>query len=232
MNVNRLADPKRQGLAHYPGQFLRFFLALHYALMLGLDGADTSRGILEDGGDFHQMAAEISGQARDSAKTINLGVMYGMGRKTLERTLTKLSGSKSFQANRVLSLYHERLPWVKDLQRTMHEIAKKKGYISTWSGRRRRYLEWEDGPWGRTRKYAHNALNALCQGTAADMTKKAILDVHAQLGKVPLLQVHDELCFSVESEEETQELARIMGQALPLRVSQPVDIHIGTTWAG
>jgi len=79
------------------------------------------------------------------------------------------------------------------------------------------------------RAYTYKALNRLIQSSAADMTKKAMVDVYKN-GTVPLLQVHDELAFSVKSEEQAKELALLMQNAVPIIVPNKCDIEIGPNW--
>ena len=79
------------------------------------------------------------------------------------------------------------------------------------------------------RAYAYKALNRLIQASAADMTKKAMVDLY-KAGHLPLLQVHDELAFSVESEGQAKELAEIMCNAIELKVPMKTDIEMGSSW--
>lgn len=79
------------------------------------------------------------------------------------------------------------------------------------------------------RAMAYKALNRLIQASAADMTKKAMVDVYKQ-GTVPLLQVHDELAFSVKTEEEAKELASLMCSGIALEVPMKTDIELGSNW--
>ena len=88
----------------------------------------------------------------------------------------------------------------------------------------------EYGPTTRLRRaYTYKSLNRLIQAAAADMTKKAMVDVY-KAGTVPLLQVHDELAFSVKSVEQARELSEIMKNAIPLVVPNKCDIEIGPNW--
>ena len=79
------------------------------------------------------------------------------------------------------------------------------------------------------RAYTYKALNRLIQASAADMTKKAMVDIY-QTGKLPMLQIHDELAMSVSSKEEAMEIARIMENAIPLEVPNICDIEMGPSW--
>ena len=79
------------------------------------------------------------------------------------------------------------------------------------------------------RAFTYKALNRLIQASAADMTKKAMVDMYKK-GKLPLIQIHDEIAMSVKSEAEAKEIAEIMVQAVPLEVPSQCDIEIGPSW--
>ena len=80
------------------------------------------------------------------------------------------------------------------------------------------------------RAYTYKALNRLIQGSAADQTKVAIVECYKRLGKIPMLQVHDELCFSVKTREEAEELKEIMETCVTLEVPSKVDLEMGPSW--
>jgi len=82
---------------------------------------------------------------------------------------------------------------------------------------------------GLRRAYTYKALNRLIQASAADMTKQAMVDV-CEAGFIPMLQVHDELAFSVDSPEQARELATIMENAVPLQVPNKCDVEVGPSW--
>jgi len=88
--------------------------------------------------------------------------------------------------------------------------------------------------WGKEMKlrraYTYKALNRLIQGSAADQTKVAIVECYKRLGKIPMLQVHDELCFSVKTREEAEELKEIMETCVTLEVPSKVDLEMGPSW--
>ena len=79
------------------------------------------------------------------------------------------------------------------------------------------------------RAFTYKALNRLIQASAADMTKKAMVQLH-KMGKLPLLQIHDELAMSVTSLEEAQEIAKVMENAVLLEVPNVCDIEMGPSW--
>ena len=79
------------------------------------------------------------------------------------------------------------------------------------------------------RAYTYKALNRLIQASAADMTKKAMVDLY-KMGKLPMIQIHDEIAMSVKTVDEAYEIARVMESAVPLEVPSKCDVEIGPSW--
>ena len=197
--------------------------------------------------DFHTMVADMAKIPRKQAKTINLGMMYGMG-------VNKLSDQLDIpveEAKKLVNQYHDRVPFVKML---MHGVMNKlnsrqsSGSIRSILGRKCRFDLWEPdtfamnkalpykdalnehGPTTRLRRaYTYKALNRLIQASAADMTKKAMVDIH-KLGITPLIQIHDEIAVSVSSKEQVESIVDAMENAVPLGVPNKVDVEIGPSW--
>jgi DNA polymerase I-like protein with 3'-5' exonuclease and polymerase domains len=86
----------------------------------------------------------------------------------------------------------------------------------------------EHGP-GIKRAYTYKALNKLIQGSAADMTKKSMLDLYKE-GIIPHIQIHDELCLSIENDSQAKKIIEIMENAVKLEVPNKVDYEFGTNW--
>ena len=82
------------------------------------------------------------------------------------------------------------------------------------------------------RAYTYKALNRLIQGSAADQTKKAMVDVYEELGVVPLIQVHDELDCSIKNEKEGKQIKEIMENCIKLEVPSKVDTEMNESWGG
>ena len=82
------------------------------------------------------------------------------------------------------------------------------------------------------RAFTYKALNRLIQGSAADQTKKAMVEVYEQLGIIPLIQVHDELDCSVKNEKEGNQIKEIMETCVELKVPSKVDMSLGESWGG
>ena len=191
--------------------------------------------------DLHQMVADIAGITRKQAKVVNLGIMYGMGVGKLAAQL----GVSDAEAKNIIEEHQTKVPFVKQLATTASKQAEKNGQIRTILGRLCRFHLWEPTTFGYNkplpleeakkeygsvgnnlrRAFTYKALNKLIQGSAADQTKKAMADCYAE-GLIPLLTVHDELCFSVESEEQAARIKHIMETGLPLRIPSKVDADI------
>ena len=251
-------------------------LVAHYALRFGLDSAaPISEAYQEDPKtDFHQIVADMAEIDRKEAKTINLGLFYGMGKAKLQN---ELNVSKD-KADELFNTYHGRVPFVKQLMNQVMSAAQSKGQIKTLLGRRCRFPKYEPilrgSDWGTfvpaedhdtmlelqemgphlkdrdgnilkdtkgnpKKNYWHNnstrraftykALNKLIQGSAADMTKKAMVELHKE-GITPHIQVHDELDISVVNPLEAAKIKDIMESAVELEVPNKVDYESGPNW--
>ncbi len=197
--------------------------------------------------DFHSMVAELSGLPRKTAKTINLALMYGMGVNKLSQQLD----IPLDEAKDLTNQYHQKVPFVKQLTQGVQRYLddpRSGGCIRSLRGRKCRFNLYEPDTFGMTkalpydeavnaygpttklrRAYTWKSLNRLIQASAADMTKQAMVDV-CEAGKIPLLQVHDELAFSVKDADEARGLAKMMEEAVPLEVPNRCDIDLGPNW--
>ena len=193
--------------------------------------------------DIHRAtAAEVFGLPQDgvtadqrrSAKAINFGLMYGMSAFGLARQLDISRG----EAQEYVDLYFERYPGVKAFMDNTREQAREQGYVETLFGRRL-YLPEINSRNGQRRQYAErSAINAPMQGTAADIIKRAMLDVHGWLkdDDVParmIMQVHDELVFEVDADAVNDVAAAVierMSRAAEMSVPLKVDAGHGNNW--
>ena len=217
-------------------------LTVHYAHQLKLRGAEEAlREYKEDDADFHQIVADMAGISRKDAKIINLGLSYGMGKDKLLQQL----GINELEAEALFNNYHSRVPFIKELTQTCSRRAENIGHIKTLLGRRCRFnmfeprgekasplpLEEAVEEYGSNlrRAYTYRAFNRLIQGSAADMTKKAMLDLWNE-GIVPHIQVHDELDISVSSLQETRRIVELMENCVDLALPIKVDAELGSTW--
>jgi DNA polymerase I-like protein with 3'-5' exonuclease and polymerase domains len=218
-------------------------ITVHYASLIRQAGADqAAKAYQENTADFHQIVADLAGIDRKKAKTINLGLSYGMGKQRLIEAL----GVSQHRAESLINNYHRNVPFIKGLTNACMSSANKKGYITTILGRRCRFDMYETAnknsiplpynqavkKWGETkliRAYTYKAMNRLIQGSAADITKKAMLDLWKE-DYVPYIQVHDELDFGVSKLKEMENIKEIMESSLKLKVPSIVDVEIGKSW--
>jgi len=216
-------------------------LVTHYASLDNLYGVEEVMDAYQEGeADFHQIVAEMADIPRSQAKTINLGLFYGMGKNKLMAEL----GINEDKAKDLFRTYHDKVPFVKMLMESVSRRAQDIGKVRTLLGRRCRFDLWEPnqfgihkalphdaalaehGP-GIKRAYTYKALNRLIQGSAADMTKKAMVELHKE-GITPHIQVHDELDISVSNNAD--KIKKIMEEAVTLEVPNKVDYESGLNW--
>jgi len=181
---------------------------------------------------------------RHTAKTINFGILYGMGAYRLMITLAEGGVVKSREeCKALLSQYFRAFPGVHSYINFVHKDAKAKGYINTISGRRRRLPDANSPRRGDAARALRQSVNAIIQGSAADVVKFAMIDCakDTQLkywNVTLLLQVHDELIFEVPDNDYIVNLALEQVKSLmespfdqPLAVPLPVDIADGYSWS-
>jgi len=247
-------------------------IVVHYAIKLGLPGTESLEEQFDrDDADFHQIVADMANISRKQAKTINLGLFYGMGKIKLQKEL----GLDQRQAKELFNEYHGRVPFVRQLSQELIAFAKENKLLFTLYDRFCRFNKWEttNKEWNPeinrfnevplyteeqareafkaemldkykenkidanymdyferyyTPAFTYKALNRLIQGSAADMTKKAMVDLHEK-GIVPHIQIHDELCFST-TDHEAELIKTTMENAIPLEVKNKVDYESGLNW--
>ena len=242
--IRRIFIPEKKhkwGCFDYSQQEPR--LVTHYALLQNLYGVDKmADAYKENNVDFHKIVAEMADIPRSQAKTINLGLFYGMGKNKLQAQL----GVSKDKAEELLAKYHTEVPFVKQLLQSVMRRAQERGQIRTLLGRLCRFHLWEPnsfgihkamtheaalrehGP-GIKRAYTYKALNKLIQGSAADMTKKAMIALHKE-GIIPHIQVHDELDISIKDDKQAKQIVNIMESAVELEIPNKVDYESGDNW--
>ena len=218
---------------------------VHFAALTGggLKGADeVIESYKTQDPDFHQAVADMAGIDRRTAKTINLGMMYGMGKGKLSSEL----GLDKFETEDLFAKFHANVPFVKQLMEQATRKADNVGFLRTLLGRKCRFDKWEPRAFGihkslslvdAQREYGHDlkrawtykALNRLIQGSSADMTKKAMVDLYDE-GIISHIQVHDELNCSIESKEQATRIKEVMENTVELKVPLKVDMEIGPSW--
>ena len=218
-------------------------LVVHYA-SLDQDASvfNVQNAYKEGDADFHTIVAKMADIPRTQAKTINLGLFYGMGKAKLQAEL----GVSKEKAEELFSIYHSRVPFVKTLMKSVSNRAQHRGQIRTLGGRLCRFHLWEPNSFGMhkalpfeqavqehgpgiRRAYTYKALNKLIQGSAADMTKKSMLELYKEK-IIPHIQIHDELDISVESDKQAQRIKEIMESAVDLEIPNKVDYESGKNW--
>ena len=219
-------------------------LLVHYAQKHGLEGAETLIKFFHEGKDFHQVTAEMAGISRKEAKTIGLGLMYGMG-------IAKLADSLDIspdQAKALKKKYNDNVQFLNNIIVRATRYTEQNGFINTLLGRRCRFELWENKDFYDKRMMSYEnakktwawndmkragtyrALNRLIQGSAADQTKKAMVDLWKNLGVIPMIQIHDELNVSIANETQVKEIKEIMESAVELHVPVKCDAEIGDNW--
>ena len=251
-------------------------IVVHYALRLGLHGAEKVADSYKNdsSADFHKIVATMANIPRITAKTINLGLFYGMGKNKLAEQLNL----EYTEAKELFEKYHNHVPFVRRLSYDLQEFAGRNKFLYTLEDRFCRFDKWEpmDKKWDAKEKkfvikgdkpvpllsredaevlykaelmdkgyppdselknferhyqpaFIYRALNKLIQGSAADMTKKAMVLLYEK-GILPHIQIHDELCISITGEEQAKQIKDIMEQAIKLEIPNKVDYESGPNW--
>jgi len=222
-------------------------LVVHYANKVGLEGSKKLLEAYRDdkNTDFHTIMAEIANIPRKSAKTINLGLFYGMGVGKLSDQL----GIDPDEAKSLIAQYNERVPFVRQLADKVSDHAQRKGRVRTILGRQCRFDLWEPKSFGSHKAYRYDkaveeygsniglkragtykSLNRLIQGSAADQIKKAMVELHKE-GIIPMIQIHDELAISVDGSKEQQEkIIEVMENCLEMEIPSKVDVAVANNW--
>tara|TARA_R110001592_G_scaffold355250_1_gene655637 strand:- start:56 stop:2071 length:2016 start_codon:yes stop_codon:yes gene_type:complete len=264
-------------------------LVVHYALKNGYDGVEEIAKEYKTNPktDFHEKVANLAKITRKQAKTINLGLFYGMGKGKLAKSLEL----EPEEANNLFDQYHREVPFVKKLSKGLMTYAENNKIIFTledrichfdawepkdkkWDGERgifvyREYVKEEDGS-GEIQEnpvpimkyknaqihylawrskgsfkdkdpeckqfksyykpaFTYKALNKLIQGSAADMTKKAMVQLYKK-GILPHIQIHDELCVSIKNDKEISIIKKIMENSISLLIPNKVNCKKGRNW--
>ena len=194
----------------------------------------------KEGKDIHLQTAialfgEEEAQAkRGVAKTVNFGLLYGMGQKKLSDTL----GIPTKEAKAIIERYFESFPTVKQYFRSIVDSSKEFGYVETLL-KRRRYFDYENATPMFRAAYERESVNSVFQGSASDLIKLSMNKIHnviaeEKLDAVMLLQIHDELIFEVDA-AEAQDLGdkfrEIMEGIMELNVPLKASLNIGDKWS-
>lgn len=210
----------------------------HFAELCGLPGAvgAAERYRTDPNTDNHQMMADICGIKRKDAKELYLGLCYGMGGGKLAKKLglstvwKETAEGRKYEAagpeaQALLDQFNQRAPFVRKLAWRCEETARERGWITTVLGRRCRFPAKANGEFD----WTHKALNRLIQGSSADQTKRAMVEID-RAGLPLQLQVHDEIDASIDSLEQAKAIGEIMRECVPCNVPAKVDLETGPNW--
>jgi len=189
--------------------------------------------------DIHRQTAialfgeEEADAKRGVAKTVNFGLLYGMGQKKLSDTL----GITTKEAKEIIEKYFESFPTVKTYFRSIVDSSKEYGYVETLL-RRRRYFDYENATPMYKAAYERESVNSVFQGSAADLIKLSMNKIHKvindeRLNAKMLLQIHDELIFEVKADEAEilgERFKEIMESIKELNIPLKASMNIGDNW--
>ena len=266
-----LPEEEEQWLgADYDSQEPR--LQIHYGLRLKLRGAEEAKNYVAEGKKLYHLIQDSANCTYNQAKTIYLGLSYGMGVKKLSEGL---GVSEEVAQNTILAPLMKKCPFMKLFSEATAKRAGSRGYVKTILGRKRRFKKWQSSKhweykrdarqrelsgkmdskywWLKhaggvfetlekaqeffegnhdqfERAFTNKAGNAVIQGSAADQTKAAMVDVFRETGRIPISQVHDELNYSVSGQEEADRIKYLMENAVDLELPTKADCELGTHW--
>tara|TARA_R110002110_G_scaffold9673_1_gene47447 strand:+ start:2107 stop:4050 length:1944 start_codon:yes stop_codon:yes gene_type:complete len=229
-------------------------VALHFAdLLAKMQNRDLKTDALVEAyqnnpdTDFYETISELTGlDDRRVSKLISLGLLYGMG---VNRLAVELDMPVA-DAKVLMAQFHDKAPFIRELQSSIIkklDDPRSSGSLRSILGRKLRFNMWEPSSFGThkamtredaiaahgtaslKRAFTFKALNRLVQSSSSDQCKKSLVDCVAA-GFTPLLQIHDELCFSVKEPEEAFKLAKIMEQSVELVIPNKVSVSIGKSW--
>ncbi|WP_353663017.1 DNA polymerase I [Hydrogenimonas sp. SS33] len=229
------------------------FVAAEGCLLAGIDYSQIELRLLahfsedpvlteafREGKDIHMETAvklfgpEEAPRKRHIAKTVNFGLLYGMGSRKLAQTL----GISTKEAKAIIENYFASFPTVKAYLESIEAKAKEQGYVQTLLGRRR-YFDFEHANAMQMAAYLREAGNTVFQGSAADLIKLAMLEIHRVIRRERLdaaiaLQIHDELIIEIaegEAEALSRRFADIMEHVVTLKVPLETSLNLGRRWS-
>ncbi|OGQ08276.1 MAG: DNA polymerase I [Deltaproteobacteria bacterium RIFCSPLOWO2_12_FULL_40_28] len=196
----------------------------------------------QKGMDIHRLTAsklfsvsenEVNDSQRALAKTVNFGIMYGQS----PFGLASLLEIPQSEAKRYIDNFYKQYPSVKDFKEQVLNAARQKGFVETWKKRRRFIPEINSKNQALRNNAERTAFNTVFQGSAADLIKVAMIDIHqhvcTKLGVKMIMQVHDELVFEVPEEkieDAKKHIQEKMEKAIYSSVPLKVDVGIGEDW--
>ena len=221
-------------------------ILVHYACLCGFAGAKEVRDAYRADStlDFYQFLQDAAGISRWESKQLSLAKMYGLGKVKLSNKLQM----PLQDAEILIEKFNDNVPFVARMAWKAQSLAKERGYVTTLLGRKRHFNYWSPieiwenniegleaaraafGDVPLERSWTYKALNSLIQGSAADMTKQAMVTMYEAAAPIPYIQVHDEINVGVEDRGIAEYCVEIMEQAVPLEVPVNVDVDLGGSW--
>ncbi|NPA88018.1 MAG: DNA polymerase I, partial [Epsilonproteobacteria bacterium] len=170
--------------------------------------------------------AQNAKEYRSVAKSINFGLIYGMGPKKLSETINV----STKEAKEFIEKYFASFPTVKTFIEKTKLEAREKGYVETLF-KRRRFFDFASANARTIANFEREAVNTIFQGSAADIIKKAMIEIKNRFpNSKMILQIHDELIFEIDSKDEAYEYQKIMQEVVKLKVPLKVGISFGKRW--
>jgi DNA polymerase I-like protein with 3'-5' exonuclease and polymerase domains len=230
-------------------------LVVHFAAMVAENGRKVEgaleardRYLNDPNTNYHEFAASVTGLPYHHAKAVNLAIIYGRG---IKNTAAELQRSVE-ETKEIFRRHHKEMPFAKAMATICQEVVRQRGYLRSLLGRHARFPFWEPREWSErnelltlekarerwpkkqlVRARLHKALNSLIQPSAADQTKAAMREIwKAGLGDHLLIQIHDELCCTVPSDDVAKRIAELMRTAVKLKVPSVVETSIAERWSG
>lgn len=237
----------RKAIVAAPGFFLVSFDYSQIELRVAAHIANDKKMItaFKAGADIHALTASeinnisldrVTPELRRAAKTLNFGVLYGMG----SSAFSEATGMPKEDARKFIQEYFDDFSGIRRYVEETKDFVEDRGYVETVFGRRRYIPEIHSGNWKLKRDAERMAVNMPIQGTAADVVKKAMIGVEEWVIRKAfekdarmLLQVHDELLFEIKKEilgTVIPEIKKIMEHAAILKVPLMVDVKVGKNW--
>lgn len=233
-NIPSRSDDWNVRKAFVPRPGYKFIMAdysqLELRIMAHFSGDETMVHTFKTGGDIHAETMKAIGSNRHHAKTINFGLIYGLGPRSLAQDLHIKEEEAKKYMNRFFNKYHQ----VKYFMDKTQAITLKTGYVEMITGRRRHFAEIADKRWWNM--IARQAVNTKIQGSASDLVKVAMIKLHPLLkaiGAHMLIQIHDEVIVEtpIEKAEETKAIIKeTMENALTFNVPMLVSMKEGERW--
>lgn len=229
---DQVAFPVRRAFVPRPGfVFVSLdFKQQEYRLLADMAGEMELIARILKGEDVHQATADLVGVTRKQAKTLNFGLLYGMGVKTLAAAL----GCSLVEAKELKARYFYHLPAIQSFIKRCSETMRSRGWVKAWSGRVFRNAVVTDAETGETYDLSYKATNAVIQGGSADITKQALVNaapVARQYGGRLLVPIHDELVFELPAGTEAEAIPALVSAMRSAYTPRMLPMDCSAAWS-